>query len=334
MVVGALYFRGYLGDGEGPGGIPGPDEPLHLICAQEFKAVCDALAGDDVTVEVHEAGETAAALSGAEPPGADGWLTLQPWPQIVEEARARRSLDTFPGQPFVLARSPLVMAAWDDRAGALSRKCGAAPSWSCVGANAGNPWAAVGGERAWGTVKPGFGDPDVNATGLLVLGQATSDFLGTAAFSTRDFEKPAFQTWLTDLGRGIPTFGAPGQSPLQQMLQRGRSAFDFVGTTEAEAAPALERAAPDRRKGLELLYPKPTVVAEAVVAPLNAGAEERLQELFEEQGATALAQGGWRVQGQDRGPGVPTTPALPKEANIPSAGVLEALRIRWGEITR
>ena len=334
MVFGALYFRGYLGDGGGPGGIIRPTQPLHLLCAEEFKSVCSQLASDRLIVEVQEAGETAAALAAPEPPKADGWLTLQPYPQIVEEARARKSLDAFPGEPFVVGRSPLVMAAWEDRAAALSGRCGATPSWACVGDNAGNPWGPLGGERGWGTVKPGFGDPNVNATGLLVLGQATSDFLGSSAFSTRDFEKPKFQTWLTELGRGIPTLGAPGASPLQQVLQRGRSAFDFVGTTEAEAAPALQRAAPDRRQGLALLYPQPMVVAEAVLAPLNAAAEERLQELFEEDGAAALAQGGWRVQGQEPGPGVPSAPALPKEANIPSAGVLEALRIRWGEITR
>jgi hypothetical protein len=334
MVVGALYLRDRFDDGEGLGPIGAPDEPLHLVCAEEFKAVCSALAGDDVTVEVREAGETAAALSAPEPPEADGWVTLQPWPQIVEEARARRSLDVFPGEPLVVGRSPLVMAAWDDRVRALSGRCGATLSWSCVGKNAGNPWGVLGGQRLWGRVKPGFGEPSLNATGLLVLGQATSDFLGTSAFSVRDFDEPKFQAWLTNLGTNIPTTGGPGASPLQQMLQRGRSIFDFVGTTEAEAGPALQRAAPDRRQGLQLLYPKPMVVAEAVVAPLRAGADERLRDLFSETGAAALANNGWRVAGQDRGPGVPTTPALPKEANIPKAGVLEALRIRWGEIAR
>jgi hypothetical protein len=334
MVAGALYFRGYFDDGEGPGEIFQPDDPLHLICAYEFASVCRNLAGDDVTVEVAEAGQTAAELSGPERPQADAWLTLQPWPQIVAEARTRESLDPFTPKPTVLGRSPLVMAAWDDRAAVMGRRCGGTVTWRCVGHNAGNAWAAVGGERAWGPVEPGFGDPNVNATGLLVLGQATTDFLGTTAFSKAHLEQPAFQTWLNELGHGVPTFGAAENTPLQQMLLRGRSSFDFVGTTEAEAGPALVKAASGRSAGLSLLYPKPMVVAEAVVAPLNINAEDRVVELFEEQGAIALAEGGWRVEGQDHAPGVPSTPPLPAESNIPKAGSLEALRIGWGEIAR
>ena len=50
--------------------------------------------------------------------------------------------------------------------------------------------------------------------------------------------------------------------------------------------------------------------------------------------AVALAQAGWRVDGQPLAPGVPDQPTLADDPNVPRAGVLQALRSLWIEIVR
>lgn len=330
MIIGALAFRGAL-DSEGSG-VLGPREPVALVCAAELRGVCDDLAGDDVQVRSEEAGTTAAALTAEAATDADLWLTLAPWPTMVAEARERSGQDALStASPAVVGRSPLVLVVWQDRAAVLAEACTTDFSWRCVGRLAADPWAAAGGDEAWGGVKPGHGDPTTNATGLLVLGQAVSDYLGSADFSTRDLDDDAFLSWLTSLERAVPNFGSAANTPLQQMLQFGRGRFDIVGTTEAEAGPLLERSA-GRAEGLIVRPAAPLVVAEVVLAPLHPDAEGRVDEVVEPAGV-ALAEAGWQVEGRPVAEGAGVTP-LPDDAGTPPPGVLDALRARWEEITR
>jgi hypothetical protein len=187
------------------------------------------------------------------------------------------------------------------------------------------------GCRHWGPVKPGHTDPSTSATGLLVLGQAASDFLGRADFTTRELDDDAFLNWFSNLERSVPNFGSAGNSPLQQMLQFGRGRFDIVGTTEAEAGPLLHRSAA-RAQDLQVLPATPLVVAEVVLAPLRPESEGRVDDVVE-AAEVALAAAGWRVEGQPLADGVSDS-QLPDGSGTPSPGVLDALRSRWEEITR
>ena len=337
MVVGALYVRGgMLGDGGGGPLSPlSPDEPLELVCVTELKVACEAMAGDGVVVRTEEAGVTAAALGATAGATDDLWLTLAPWPQMVAETRQREGREPLSAAaPIRLGRSPLVLVAWQDRAAVLAQECRADFSWRCIGRAAGGSWADLedeGGQVSWGPVKPGHADPSQNATGLLVLGQAVSDFLGDAEFSTRDLDGDEFLTWFTDLERAVPDFGRAGSTPLQQMLQFGPARYDVVGTTEAEAGPLLERSA-KRAERLIVRPAQPLVVADVVLAPLRPESEGRVGEVVERAGE-ALAAAGWHVEGQPLAAGVDPA-ALPDEPGTPSPGVLDALRTRWEEITR
>jgi hypothetical protein len=331
MVVGALYVRGAF-DGDGDGGLIPRNEPLRLVCATELRTACEAMAGDSVDVRIQPAGTTAAALSSADGTDDDVWVTLAPWPQIVAERRQRATLEPLSGAaPTVVGRSPLVLVVFADRAAVLAEQCRATFSWRCVGRLAAGTWAQAGGEATWGPVKPGHPDPSNSAAGLLVVGQAASDFLGRTDFTTRDLDDDAFSTWFSNLERAVPNFGNAGNSPLQQMLQFGRGRFDIVGTTEAEAGPLLHRSAA-RAQDLQVRPATPLVVAEVVLAPLRPESEGRVDEVVE-AAAAALAATGWRVEGQPLAQGVSDTP-LPDEPGIPSPGALDALRSRWEEITR
>lgn len=329
MVAAAWYFRPGSGDG---GGVLGSSEPLRVVCAPEVASVCQALPDDMVTIE--EAGSTAARLLTADSADADAWVTVGPWPQLVAEARQRAGQEPLVGETAtVLGRSPLVMVAWEERAAVLAERCGDDLSWRCVGRWAGEPWDEVGGRRGWGTIKPGHRDPATSATGLLVLGQAVSDFLDSTQFSARDLDGDDLLAWLTRLERAVPEFGTANTTPLELMLRDGPGRFDVIGTIQAEAGPLLERS--PRAGALTLRYPEPLVVAEAVLAPLGVGGtQDRSMESVDEAGRAALAAAGWQVTGQPLAPGVTPEPRLPEDAGVPPAGVLDALRTRWEEIVR
>ena len=329
MVAGAFLLRARLDEGAANPGSGGDGDAWVLLCATELAAACQVLQdAGDAAVRVQDAGETAAELIAATTPdqaeGFDAWVVPQPWPQIVAEARQREGLAPLGGTPSqVLARSPLVMVAWSERAVVLEDECGGELHWSCVGDAAGLPWADVGGQAAWGPVKPGHAAPST-AVGLLVMGAAVADFLGTADYSAGDLTTDEFRAWFTQLERAVPNFGSAAGSPLQQQLAVGVSAFDIVGTTEAEAVPLLERAAA-RRGSLTLYYPDDVVTADVVALPLSRDGD--LGGLDNAM-TTALQQTGWRPAA---GTGTPTIPA---ESGTPSAGVLQALRTTWAEVVR
>src|SRR5438445_12235424 len=84
-------------------------QPL-LTCATELATVCTALE-DRAIVTVEPAGTTAQRLAGvaAGPdPGLDGWLALQPWPALADNARSRAAAPTLfaASAPARLARAP------------------------------------------------------------------------------------------------------------------------------------------------------------------------------------------------------------------------------------
>ena len=331
MIVGALYVRGGTDGGGGPSPFR-PREPVQLVCVTELESVCDALAqdNDDVEVRVEQAGDTADALLEGAPGEDDAWLTLAPWPQLVSEARVRGGGAPLPTPGKSLARSPLVRVVSKERGAVLEQDCPDL-SWRCVGRSAGRDWTDLGGEGSWGRFQPGFTDPSTSATGLLVLGQAASEFVGDSDFSARDLDTDGFLAWIVQLGEGVPGHGSAGNTPLQEQLQFGVGRFDLVGTTEAEAGPLLARS--PRAGALTMRYPKNMVVADVVLAPLRDGdGADRLRSLLEGSGKTALAEAGWRVAGQPAAEGVPAQPALSAESNVPPGGVLDALRTRWEEI--
>ncbi len=344
LVAGAFALRDRIQGDDAPdrdGDIGG--QALRLTCSPEVADACEAVAADhdEIAVTVEPAGATAARLTATDvdalDPGLDGWLVPAPWPQQVDEARARAGsapLFADAGGP-PLARSPLVLAVWDDRAEVLGPACGGEITWRCLGDVAGRRWADLGGPPTWGPVKPGHDPPDTSATGLDVVGQAVTSYFGRSDVSANDFADDAFRAWFTQLEDAVPTFSPAAGSAFEQLLIVGPAAFDAVGTTEAQAAPLLERS-PARSSALTLLYPSPVATADVVLGlPAGRRAAERLASILRgPDGEAALAAGGWRVEGQPAAPGIPDQPALPSDDGLPSAGALAALRQLWQEVIR
>lgn len=332
MVVVALYVRDRIDDGGGGGGT------VRLLCTTELEAACTDLAENaDVEVTVEPAGMTAqslAALPDAERGrgGFDAWLAPSPWSGIVDVQRRVNNLRPMfatPSEP--IARSPLVLVVRADRKPVLEATpvCQGKIDWKCIGAVAGRSWTELpGGQAVWGTVKPAYGDPTSSATALLVLSQATSEFLGTADYARADLEdNDQYLDWLSGIERAVPS--TPADPFLEMLQQLPTSTYDVVGTTEAEAGPAIAAAAPDRRRELTLLYPEPVVTADVVLAAVT-GRQDQADDLEGDEIAASLARTGWRAPGQPSGRGVRDTPALPRESGLPDdPGVLVALQETW-----
>jgi hypothetical protein len=337
LVLGAVGIRAVIDGGDGDsGGGGGRDRPLTLLCAAEL-GVCEDLASSDLGIDVTiaPAGTSADDLASGDLAalGYDGWLTIGREAEIARDARERAGLPRSLGPPTVpIGRSPLVLALWKDRGEVLARHCGGAVDWRCIGDVAGTSWESIGGQPAWGAVKPGHADPSVDGTGLSVIGQAASNFFGRVDLSRDDYADDAFLDWFGRLERSIRF--DPG-SAFERMLVGGPAIYDAVGTTEAEAGPLLASASTDRRRQVRLLYPAPVASAEAVYVPIRgaSGADALGEVVTGDEGRAALARAGWRVDGEPRATGIPAKPVLPARANLPSAGSLEALLETWREVT-
>jgi hypothetical protein len=347
MVTVAFGVRAVLDEGDDDTTADGgSDAAGRVVCVTELGPVCEVVAeGTDLRVEVAPYTETMALLGGAgdgDDLGVAAWVAPAPMVGMVADERARSGLPPVlgdPGEP--VARSPLVLVAWDDRLAALEGTCGPELSWSCVGEVADVPWSEVGGEATWGRVKPGHAAPDTSAVGLLVAGQATADRLGTPAFASNDFVEPGFRTWFTQLEQAVAAVDQPGGAgPLDRMIGLGPAAYDVVGTTEAEALPQVARSA---RYGdrLTVLYPSPTTTVDVVVAPVLdpgglAEAGDAVAGRFRSDTAVeAFSVAGWRVPGRPVGELLDDTGLadLPDDDGTASPGALTALLDLWEEIT-
>jgi hypothetical protein len=312
-------------------------QTLRLICAPELETTCRSVADGAepgrLSLTVEAPGTTADRLAAATgDPGLDGWLVPEPWPDVVDIRRRTKALEPlFDSDRRPLARSPLVLVVWKDRAAVLASRCNGPVTWKCLGeAAAAGPWTASGGRPEWGSLKPGHGTPE-EGVGLLVLGQAVAGWFGRTDLSTIDLEDDGFSRWFSALERAVPASTSP---PLDLMLSgAGRAVYDAVGTVEAQASPLLARAA--RRTEVDLLYPSPMSTADVVLATVRSGsAGSSLRRVAGgDEARQALAANGWRVQGLARAEGVTDSPPLPPSTGLAPPGLLDALRNRWHEVT-
>jgi hypothetical protein len=318
---------------------------LTLSCADALQAVCADLAqqlrddGHDVGTQPAPGGPaTGAGTEGVPPAGA--LLTFAPLQELVAGAAAGATPTPSapPGEePTALARSPLVVAMLDERAQVLVEHCGGTLTWLCVGdAMEAGRWADIGGDAAWGTLKPAQPDPASSEVGLLVLGQLAAAYFERSDPSARDVEADSgFFAWFSRL-QGAMAPPAAGD-PLGRMIAMGGSSIDVLAVPEAQAVDLLVRSS-QRAPNLRLHPIEPVATADVVVRPV--GQDEAVQELVNavrERAPALLAAAGWRVDGQPpQGPlgaaAVEELGTLPEDTGLPSAGTIAGLRRMWEEL--
>ena len=340
MVGGAILIRDAIDD-DGGNHDAGEGRTPVLLCATELAEVCDELAeSGDVEIMIESARTTTDRLASlsddarrSEP--YDGWVAFSRDIEIVREARQRSALRPVLESPSdAIARTPLLLAIWRDRAAALEQDCGGEVTWRCLGEVAGELWRSHGGEATWGNVKLGHADPSLTGEGLTVIGQAAAQYFDRNDLSRDDYLDDRFFEWFTRLEGAVPTGGGTGdESPFVRMLTAGPAAFDVVATTEATAGPELAAASRDKRERVRLLYPSPVATADVRFASFVDGNEDLFDLVTGDDARAALGHAGYRVDGEDRAKGVPDTPPLPGRANLPDAGALEALLDTWRAVT-
>ncbi|MCX7620502.1 MAG: hypothetical protein N2037_06615 [Acidimicrobiales bacterium] len=343
MVIAAVLIRSRLEDRErATGGTSDPNEKPTLVCVSELERICKDLAArtSDISVRTEDAATTLGTLSSPdfEPRTAkiDAWLAPRPLPGMVNDRRVRNGLSPSVDEPDqVLARTPIVIAIWDDRLEVLNKHCPSnTVAWRCIGDVSGQPWSSIGGPETWGDVRSALPGAQT-ASGMLAMAEAAASFFGRSDYASNDFADPAFVRWFEQLARtSEDTVGRSGVSPVMEMLSKGPAAVQIAAATEAEAGPAIASSA--RKDRLRLLYPSPLVTADLVMAPvIGSAAAPRIAKLLESKDVpAALAQSGWRVPGQTSPSGIRTSELLPDSNGAPRPGVLLALRDNWLEATR
>lgn len=311
MVLGAIVVRDRIDDDGGAAPATGSG-PLKLLCVPELTAVCDQLRTGDVAVTIEPATVSAERLRSvdAEDAAFDGWLTVGPWREAVDEARASSAEDLF-ANDTVLGRSPFVVAVWKDKRTALN--CAEPLDLGCVGdaVNTRNFRLGVASD-----------DDALGVLGDAALGVGHID---NPSFATNDLQETDLAEWLTGVdGRADRVGQNPGGRSFTELLTFGPANADGYLSTEADVGPQLAQAS--RRAEIDVMYVRPVVTADATFAGRTGKRGDRLRDLVvSDRVRAALAAAGWRVPGQPLATGVATTPRLGDDDGLPSGAVLSAL---------
>ncbi|MCU1364645.1 MAG: hypothetical protein JWN39_284 [Ilumatobacteraceae bacterium] len=305
LIVGAVFARNALDDkssdstsstGQSTGG------NLTVVCSTEFADVCAKLPPSD-RVTVEPASQTLADLvkDGAQPP--DAWVTLDPFPGMVDIQRQVATLDPLDPTIVAVATDVAEIAVAKTRADAFALACNGQPAWKCIGTNAGAQWTTLDPAAAGGKLLPGFADPDSEALGLITFANAVAGYLNNPDFSTSDWSDNAeLNGWLRNL-KNADVISANGASALDTLLVRATS-VNVAATTgvELQASPS-----PDA------VVASPTSPAVPIVAVV--GAFTSKGAAVAEQLSPLLTKAGW-------------TRATDPEPQLP-AGTFIALRKLW-----
>ena len=322
LVVVALWVRGRLGDSGGLQ-LGGGDASGTVICATELTRACESLREKHPNVDfrIQSAGYTAFAIDGVHPggPDFDVWLAPQPWAGFAAELLRDGGAASLGAPSKPVAHSRLAFYVHQSRAAAFTAHCGPTPGWRCLfSAVAAPSWESVGGQAAWGKVKPYIARP-LEASGLLALGGAAAGMLEPPIDGAVIRDSSELVGSLSSLKRAQALSDRPPSAALTQMLAAGPSVTDVVVALESER----DRFGAAAASKATLLYPAPVVSAEIVAVPRRGSenAESLLELLAGDAGKEALTSTGWESG---------AAPAARK--NSPSVGSHITLREIWEEI--
>ncbi len=321
LVVGAVALRDRREDGDDPVDPTGSGDGVAavVVCPTELRGPCEAVAGD---VEVAgSAADVADRLAAGEDTVA---LLPAAWADVVDDGRARRGQDAL-SRSAVVASTPLLLVAFEDRATVLAAACGTDVSvlgWGCVGEHVGQRWSDLGGDERWGDVRVGHLPPDT-ATGL----QATAGVVAARTglpFALAELRDVAVASWFRQVERAVTSFSPPGGSHLTGMVTRGPASANVATATEAELT---RRDRTTAFGALVVTAPEPLFTVELVVVGTDAGAVDAVAR---ELDPTVLADLGWRLDA-GAAPADAPLPDLPPPDETPSGGVLTAVRSAWDD---
>jgi hypothetical protein len=321
LIAGGLLVRNARSDDDddpppGTTAASTPPAAADVVCITELEAVCDALAADpdvDVSVSVAPAGETLDALAGrTDPAGAPLWVTIDPFPAMVDALRQQEGLDPIGYQVAPAAATQIGVVTAAGRGAFLVEECGSARVWRCLGDWAGTEWIDHGGDASWGRVRPSVGDAGETALGLASFATAVAGFSGSTSIGAvaELSADPEFINWLGGLTNTVPVADLTQPTPLATMLVLP-SRIDAAAASDDEFSTLPH----DRTAPYEIQYPDTTMWATAVLAaPASASAPNDLIDRI----APVLESAEW-------------TDVSLATAPLPDASTMLALRQLWSD---
>lgn len=219
LIVGAVAIRSAVFDGDDDS--TEPNRATTLVCLTELATICDAVARDArVSVETMSIDEATAAFADARPGLPEArrvWLTLEPFPDIVDQTRIAARNESLRFESLPVATSDLILAVPTHRQPVLVSACGNPVDWRCLGDAAGHPWEDLSADREAGlNVRPAF-PPITTAVGRLGVTAALEGYFGDAPIDPLD---PEAALWLRRLLRVVPTSVLSSGSPITALRQR------------------------------------------------------------------------------------------------------------------
>ncbi|HKY14748.1 MAG TPA: hypothetical protein VJM33_07460 [Microthrixaceae bacterium] len=189
LIAAAVFIRRALDDDEAGGDDgSGADGTPTLICATEAAEACDRLEQSGLVelVTTEPAGATADRLAAGEALGADGWLTADFWPGMVEVVRDPNlgtvdldASDVLASSAVIVARAPSIGE------NVQSDECGGAVTWACFAERAGSPPFRIGI------------DPTDESAGLATAAMAAAGIVGDVPPRPEEMEDEAVRLWRT-----------------------------------------------------------------------------------------------------------------------------------------
>lgn len=258
-------------------------------------------------------------------------------------------------------RTPLVLAAWKERAEVLWGDNPNGGMWqrmhdALVSAQG---WEALG-RPEWGFIKYGQTDPLKSNSGFMAVLLMTYGYFGkTSGLTGEDLLGDSnFQRWFTEFQASAVTPFAQSTGPLMQdMITIGPSRYDFVAVYEATAIEQAENAV-GRYGELRIYYPPATVVSDHPFCALKATTatpwvtpeKTRAIQVFldyltaQPAQELALLKHGYRPVNPAVSLNMPGSPLnqyatngfrtdLPPEVAVPPGSVLNILLDLWSRVT-
>ena len=301
LVVAALLIRNGLDDNSSSA-TQGSDKPSNgkvtVICSTEFEAICDALDSKKYAVRTESAGDTLDQLAKAGAVLPDAWITLDPFPGMIDEMRRVNSVTATNPTVSVIATDSPMLAVAKALLGPVETLCGATVSWKCIGTEAGEPLA--GG----GTMRPGITDPDSEAGGLVSFANAVAGYFNNVTSDPSLWSDPQFVKWHRSFHSSAKvTVSEAGEAPLSTLILR-KTLVNVAATTSVEIKNS-------KQPGAFTAFPiNPAIDYSAVVATFTNRAGDLAAKV-----TASLVTAGW-AQASDHQPTLP-------------AGTFVALRRLW-----
>lgn len=234
LIAGAWLVRTQVIDGEGGSTSTSQTTAATVVCVTELQDACrQALAGrTDVDLNIESVNVTLDRRGSEATPSDAIWITMQPFPEMVERLRASNRVAPSETTTEPVASSPLTLVVAAARAESLQIGCGVAVDWRCLGNAAGSPWTALDPSGSGDDVRPAFAPHPDTAIGQLGVANAVLGFFGGSAIDPAD---TGFITWSRSLARATNPNIVAGSTAIA-VIQTRLSAFDVAVGAAAELA--------------------------------------------------------------------------------------------------